>query len=332
MKYRAEYLFVSLLVMLISCGMAPKDKAISILKQGVSDKSEIIRINAAQAIVETGDRQAYDVIYKILQEGNKDAIVAALGALHSLKERTYSPVIAKLSKDSEPLVRTEAFHLITLSSDTGYYRILLEGTNDRIARVRRYAYQGLANFKDEPNLIKGLRDNDPLVRISAAKSLGLLGNDKAKDLIKKEMDPKNPNPEVWAQSVLALAELKDTLSIPYVKELLTDTPWDLRVAAAEALIMLKDNSGIEILKTGIQSPDPFVRVKVVEVMARYPVSDFYELLKQASKDEYINVSISAISALTKYQKKENQKLFEGLLSAPNPLVRIKAASAYLRSL
>ena len=96
--------------------------------------------------------------------------------------------------------------------------------------------------------------------------------------------------------------------------------------------MFKDNAGIEVLKTGLQSPDPFVRAKSVEVVARFPFLDFYELLKQASKDEYINVSISAINALTKYQKKENLKLFENLFSAPNPLVRISAASAYLRSL
>ncbi|MGB9720655.1 MAG: HEAT repeat domain-containing protein [bacterium] len=332
MKQRARYLFVCLFFIWISCGMPPKDKALSILKESANDKSDIIRINAARALVETGERQGYDIIYKVLQDGNKDAVVAALGALYSLKERTYSPVIARLSKDSEPLVRTEAFHLISLSSDTGYHKILIEGANDRIARVRRYAYQGLANFKDETNIIKGLRDTDPLVRISAAKSLGLLGNAQAKDLIKKEMDPKNPNPEIWAQSVIALAELNDTLSISYIKELLTDTPWDLRVAAAEALLILRDTTGIEILKVGLQSPDPFVRVKVVEVMARYPISDFYESLKQASKDEYINVSISAINALTKYQEKENQKLFEGLLSAPNPLVRINVASAYLRSL
>jgi HEAT repeat protein len=309
----------------------PKERALSILKQGINDKSEIIRINAARGLVETGDRQGYEILYKVLQDGNKDAIVAALGALYLIRDRTYSPVLAKLSRDTEPLVRTEAFHLISLSSDTGYYKILLEGTNDRIARVRRYAYQGLMNFKDSTTLMKGLRDFDPLVRISAAKSLGLLGNDQAKDFIKKEMDPKNPNPEVWAQAVLALAELNDTSSIPYIKDLLTDTPWDLRTAAAEALLILKDFSGVEILKTGLQSPDPFVRVKVVEVMAGYPVSDFYELLKQASKDEYINVSIGAMNALIKYRKKENQKVFEDLLSAPNPLVRIAAASAYLRS-
>jgi len=334
MRHFPRYIIalIVFMIVIISCGVAPRDKALSILKEGIKDKSDIIRINAAKALIETGDKEGYEVLYKILQDGDNDAIVAALGALYTLKEQTYSPVLAKLSKNSEPLVRTEAVHLITLSSDTGYKSILTEGINDRIARVRRYSYQGLANLNDARPIMNGLKDDDPLVRISAAKSLGMLGNDQAKNFIKKEMDPKNPNPEVWAQAVLSLAELGDTSAIPYIKELLTETPWDLRVASAEALLMFKDNAGIEVLKTGLQSPDPFVRAKSVEVVARFPFLDFYELLKQASKDEYINVSISAINALTKYQKKENLKLFENLFSAPNPLVRISAASAYLRSL
>ncbi|MGQ9665509.1 MAG: HEAT repeat domain-containing protein [bacterium] len=331
MRYFALYL-VMLLTGMIVCGGTPRERALTILNEGIKDKSEIIQINAAKALIEIGDREGYEVLYKILQNGNSDAIVAALGALYTLQEQSYSPVIARLIGHSEPLVRTEAYHLITLSSDTGYKKILISGATDHIARIRRYAYQGLANFKEVRLLMNGLMDNDPLVRISAAKALGMLNNEHARDFIKKEMDPKNPNPEVWAQAVLALAELSDTSAIPYIKELLTDTPWDLRVSAAEALFILRDNSGVDVLRSGLQSPDPFVRIKAVEVINRYPLPDFYELLKQAAKDEYINVSLNAINALTKYQKKENLKLFEQLLSAPNPLVRIAAASAYLRSL
>ncbi len=331
MRYFAIYTIL-LLTSIIGCGVNPREKALTILNEGLKDRSEVIQINAAKALIETGNRDGYEILYKMLQNGNSDAIVASLGALYTLKEQTYSPVIAKLSSHSEPLVRTEAFHLIALSRDTNYKNILINGANDRIARVRRYAYQGLVNFKDARLIMDGLKDSDPLVRISAAKSLGMLGNAQAKDFIKMEMDPKNPNPEIWASAVLSLGELGDTSAIPYIKELLTDTPWDLRIASAEALLMLKNNSGVEILKSGIQSPDPFIRVKAVEVMGRFQLPDFYELLKQATKDEYINVSISAINALAKYQKKENLKLFEQLLSAPNPLVRIAAASAYLRNL
>lgn len=319
-------------IMMISCGQQPKEKALSILREGIKDRSEIIQVNAARALIEVGDKQGYEVLFKILKDGPKDAMVSALGALYELKERIYSPIVFNLCTHPDPLVRTEAYHLVSLSSDTAYYKVLIQGINDRIARIRRYAYQGLLNFNDIRNITPGLKDTDPLVRIAAAKSLGLLGRTEAKDFIKKEMDPKNPNVEIWSQAVLALAELNDTTAIPYIKDLLIDTPWDLRIAAAEALLMLKDTSGIETLKLGIQSSDPFTRVKAVEVMERFALPEFYELLKGACRDYYINISISAINSLVKYRNKGDLKLFEELLSAPNPLVRITAASAYLRNL
>jgi HEAT repeat protein len=55
------------------------------------------------------------------------------------------------------------------------------------------------------------------------------------------------------------------------------------------------------------------------------------LLKEAVKDEYINVSIVAIEALAKYKAKEHQTLFAEMMDAPNPLVKIAAATAYLQS-
>ncbi len=321
-----------LFLMIISCGVPPKERALTILREGIKDKSEIVQVNAAKALIEVGDKEGYEVIYKILKSESKDARVAALVALYSLKENQFSPLILKLTGDSDPLVKAEAYHLITLSNDTAYYQVLLQGINDRIARIRRYSYQGLGNFRDIKNIVGGLRDPDPLVRIIAAKTLGLLGNKEAKNFIKNEMDYKNPNIEIWSQALLALGELKDTSAIPYIKELFTDTPYELRIAAAEALLLLNDKTGVEVLISALQSPDPFVRTRAVETIEKFPLPDFYEPLKEACRDEYINVSISAINALVKYQKKENLKLFAELLSASNPLVRIAAASAYLRSL
>jgi HEAT repeat protein len=331
MHYWVRFI-LGIFLIFMSCGPSSRDRALSILKQGINDKSGVVRVNAAKALIETGDKSGYEIIYKILQGEDRDAIVAGLGALYELGETGYSPFIAKLCRDPDPLVRAEAYHLASLSSDTGYYKLLVEGTSDRISKVRRYAYNGLVHFKDEKNIIKGIKDIDPIVRISAAKSLGLLGRSEAKDLIKKEMDPRNPNLDVWVQAVLALGELNDTSSVRYIKELLNDTPWDLKIASAEALLMLKDNSGVEVLKSGLQSSDPFVRVKSVEVIKKYPLLEFHDLLKQACGDEYINVSINAINTIVKYQKKEDLKLFEQLLRAPNPLVKIASAGAYLKGL
>ncbi len=320
---------VILAVLIFSCGLPPQEKAMSILKNGLDDKSSVVRVNAAKGLAVIGDGWGYEVLYKILQGEEKEAIVSALIALRDLKEKSVAPIILKLCSSNDPLIRTEAYHLLATIPDTAGYKILVQGTTDKIARVRRYAYQGLERFKDSKRITQGLKDTDPIVRIYAARSLGLLGDREAKEFIKKEMDPKNPNPDVWAQAAIALAELNDTLSIPYIKELLTDTPWDLRIGAAHALLIFRNPEGIRVLKEGLKSADPFVRVKSVEVIKEFPLLEFYEVLKDACKDEYINVSVNAIEALRFYGKKENLSLFEKLFSAPNPLVRIAAATAYL---
>lgn len=329
-KKKFDLIAIFLYLLVISCGMPPRDKAKEILRKGLEDKSAVVGVNAAKGLAEIGDEKGYEFLYKTLNSDNKEAIVAALSALLELKEKRISPIVIKLSSSEDPLIRAESYRLIATFSDTVCYSILIYGTKDRVARIRRYAYQGLTNFKDLKTITKGLKDPDPIVRINASRSLGLLGDKIAKDFIRKEMDPKNPNLDVWSQAVIALGEICDTSATSYIKELLFDTPWDLRISAAQALLSLNNPDGIEILKNGIQSPDPFVRVKSIEVMRKFPIQEFYELIKKACADEYINVSINAIEALKLYHKKEDLKLFEKLMSAQNPLVKIAAATAYLK--
>ena len=95
----------------------------------------------------------------------------------------------------------------------------------------------MQNFKDQSLLIRGTKDIDPFVKITAAQALGMLGVENAANFIKQEMQEKNI--EIWKNGVIALAHLQDTASIAFIKEQLNDTPWELRLAAAEALLILK---------------------------------------------------------------------------------------------
>jgi HEAT repeat protein len=319
-----------LFLLFVSCGSPPKDRARSILSEGIKDESGIIRVNAAKGLAEIGDQRGYEVLYAILKDKDSDAVVAALGALLELGEEECSPVIVQLCRDKDPLIRAEAYRLIGQIQDTACRQLLIDGTRDRISKVRRISYAGLAAYMNEEIIYRGLKDVDPLVRIASAKALAMMGEKQAVNIIKRELDPRNPNVEIWAQACLALAEVADTASRGFIASLLVDTPWDLKVAAAEALIIMRDGSGLDVLEKGLKSPDPFVRVKCVEVLKKYPQSNFYAVLAKAAEDDYINVSVGAIEALKKLGKKESLKLFEKLMSAPNPLVKLAAATAYLK--
>jgi len=321
-------LTLNFLILFLCCGTAPHEKALKILNAGIKDSSVVIQVNAAKGLQEIGDSRGIELLYKILRGDDTDGIVAALGALYELREERLSPLVVNLIKNSDPLVRTEAYRVIAELSQPEVKKILIDGTKDRIVRIRRIAYRGLAQFKDKTVLQPGLRDPDPIVRIESARSLGLCGEKGMENFIRNELKLKNP--EVWAQGVLALAELRDTSALDFIKKLLVETPWDLKITACEALLILNDRSGIDILKQGLESEDPFVRIKTVGVLKRFLISELFEPLKEATKDEYINVSITAIEALARYRQKECKNLFAKLMDAPNPLVKIAAATAYLR--
>lgn len=319
-----------IILVFLACGMPPKEKAQSILRDGIKDKSVIIRLNAARGLKETGDAEGIKVIYEILKGGDKDGVEAALDVLYEIGEKGVSPSILALCRSESPLIRAEAFRLISRSTDQTGREMLIKGIDDKIGKVRKYAYLGLENFGEKDLIRRGLRDSDQSVRLNCAMALGRLGEKGMENLIRLDLN-KNMSAEFLVEGCNALAGLGDTTLIPFFKELLVDMPWDIRIAAADALLKFKKRDGVPVIKDGLKAQDPFVRVKCVEIIQRYNLPEFYDLLKPALDDMYINVSIAALRAMTSYKKKESAAFFEKMLSAPNPLVRITAASAYLQS-
>jgi HEAT repeat protein len=319
---------LGVVVLLLSCGLLPKQQAQKILQDGINDESVIIRVNAAKGLKKIGDVQGTKMLYEILRGEDKNGVVAALAALHDLGETSYSPVIIKLAENSDPLVRAEAYRLISIMEDPKCKDILIKGTQDRVAKIRRFSYLGLEKFKEKQLIRSGLHDIDVLVKIAAAKVLGRLGEKDMENFVRRQME--TVNLEIWKHGIIALAEMGDTSAIDFIKESLSDAPWELRLAAAEALLIMNNKEGVEVIKQGLETGGPFVRVKVVQILSMHRISEAQELLEKATQDEYINVSIVAIETLAKYRQKASRKLFQELMNAPNPLVKIAAAAAYLQ--
>jgi HEAT repeat protein len=325
MKKRVWLLFI----LFIACGLPPHQKAMNVLEEAVNDESVIIKVNAAKALRLIGDAQGTKILYEVLKGEDKNGIAAALSALYDLKEDRFSPVIIKLAGHRDPLIRTEAYKLISLINDERCHGILVKGAKDKISKIRRFSYFGLEKFEEKKEIMNGLRDADPLVRIVAARALGNIGIEDMENFIRKELEALSI--DIWKQGIIALAEMNDTSAIPFIKESLTDAPWELRLIAAEALLILNNKEGVEVLKEGLNSDNPFTRVLAVRILKNHPISEAPDLLKEAIKDDYVNVSVVAIEALAAYKTKANQKAFIELMDAPNPLVKIAAAAAYLQS-
>ena len=317
-----------IVVLFLSCGLPPKQQAQKILQDGVNDESVIIRVNAAKGLKKIGDVQGTKVLYEILRGEDKNGVVAVLAALYDLKESRYAPVILELSRKQDPLTRAEAYRLISIMEDVKCKDILIKGTQDKIAKIRRFSYLGLEKFNAKQVIRDGLHDVDVLVKIAAAKALGRLGEKDMENFVRRQME--TVNLEIWKHGIIALAEMSDTSAIDFIKESLDDAPWELRLAAAEALLIFNSKEGVGVIRAGLETGGPFVRVKVVQILSKYRISEGQELLEKATQDEYINVSVVAIEALAKYCQKTSRGLFIELMNAPNPLVKIAAAAAFLQ--
>lgn len=316
--------------LVLSCGVSPREKAMKILQNGLEDESIIVRVYAAQGFQHMGDERGAIMLYEMLEREDTDDIVAALGALYDVKDTTLDPAVVRLVEHDDPLIRTEVHRLIGISNRDKAQEILLKGREDKIAKIRRISYLGLEKFQKKADIAKGLQDVDPIVRIAAAKVLARLGEEGMSRLIKNEF--KSGRLDIWDYGIIALAETGDTSAVTLAKGLLRDAPLEWRIAAAEALLVLNNEDGIDVLKQGLRSDDPFVRIKVVEILKKYDVPDLFTFLEEATQDQYINVAIGAIEALAKHHGKKSLMLFAELMNVVNPRIQIAAATAYLVNL
>ncbi len=325
---RMRKLLVVIFLCLLVC-VSPESKARRILDLGLMDASPIIRINAAKALMNLGDTRGRELLIKTIGQDDQELQVNALNALYEAGYAELTPEVVKSCTSPEQTVREAAYQIVAASIDTGARSILVKGLNDKHAQVREVAYAGLAKFGVLDTMLQGLRDPEPQVRIAVARVLGKLGKEGMADFIGEEL--KKFRPDLWGRGIIALAELRDTARAGLFKRLLQEGTAELRVDAAEALLILRDESGVQTLVRSLKSEDPFVRIRSAEVLTRHDVPAAYEQLKNATSDEYVNVAVQAVEALARHDGVNQKEHFVRLMDASNPLLRISAAAACLRS-
>jgi HEAT repeat protein len=87
---------------------------------------------------------------------------------------------------------------------------------------------------------------------------------------------------------------------------------------------------VSALEKAVQSRDPFVRIRAVEVLVRHDVPEMRAFLDAATRDEYVNVAVKALEALSEHDAKNYRKRFAQMMDSQNSLLRVAAAAAYLR--
>jgi HEAT repeat protein len=328
---RMRNFFLAMLAVFSACGLSPEARAMRILEQGLQDSLALVRTHAALGLVHAMDKRGVDLLSEMLRDGDPEIQKLALEASvePSRGKTQIDPVLVDLSMSTDASVREAAFRVIAVIEHESMRALLSVGLSDGSAKVREVAARGLGKFKEVEILENALHDPEIRVRLAAAQALGELGMNRMAGVIKEEL--KKSTPDVLGTGFIALAELGDTSSVRLFKALLAEGAGDLRIDAAEALLIVNDDTGVEALRRALLSRDPFVRIHAAEVLGRHNVPAAYADLEAATQDELVNVAVLAVNALAKHDAAAYGERFLELMDAQNPLLRIAAASAYLRS-
>jgi HEAT repeat protein len=316
------------LLFAVACGVSPEHKAVDILHQSLDSASPDIRILAAKALAQTGDTTGVQVLTETVQADDVDACAAALTALQDVPDSTCIPLYAQRTEHENPLVRMAAYGLIAKLDNGECEAILVTGTKDDVAKIRRMCYRGLEKFKDTQTIMHGLRDVDPVMRITAAQVLGVLGEEGMADFIKNELSAGSP--DIMQYGLIALATIGDESALPMLQASARSATWDVRLAALEGLFIMGKPDDMNVLKQAFESDDPFVRARAAHLMKEFMQPERVSLLERAARDEYVNVSCAALEALGCYKMQKHKRLFAELMDAGNATVRVAAASAYMQ--
>ena len=182
------------------------------------------------------------------------------------------------------------------------------------AKQREEALRVLSGWSD-PEVrnffLRALKDEDPLVRGSAAAALGLLGATDPQTLqaLREALKDEDPRVRSMAAEALGLLGATDPQTLQALREALKDEDPRVRSRAAVALGLLgaPDPQTLQALREALKDEDPLVRSRAAVALGQLGATDPQTLqaLRKALKDEDPRVRSRAAVAL-------------GRLGAPDP--------------
>jgi len=239
--------------------------------------------------------------------------------LGELGDEKVVQVLSKTVNDEDGSVKDASYFALALLSQRGKIKPLheikeffYEGLKDLNPKVRLQAvkFLGELRYKDavQPLTLR-LKDTNKEVVAESIKSLGKIGDASViQDLIQFKVHPDETLRLTLAET-LGMLENKEILTT--VKNVLNDMLQDIngmvRVASARSLLKLKDRTGVEILKKGLQSTDTDVIIYCIETFGRYGSLEDVGLIEKFIEQQDVNIkTIAYVNILKIYNRKENR--------------------------
>ncbi len=171
-----------------------------------------------------------------------------------------------------------------------------------------------------------LNDKDPVVRRTAAESLGKIGSSSQIERVVQTLS--DPDPRVREAGVVALGRLEvEADGVPAIAQALSDTAGPVRAAAARSLGEVGDVSGVaNRLIRLLKDPDSRKRRAAVQALVQVEVAGAFSQLSLAVRDDDAIVRQGAVAALGEWWGEKSIPLLrERLAEDAVPGVRVEAA-------
>jgi HEAT repeat protein len=237
-------------------------KAFGVLEGGTSSRDPLIRGAAARAIGTFGNK-AVSILKKMVDDKSADVRADVAVGIGYLPEGKLADELKKLLGDSAPQVRASAATAMARRGEAFAWDEIKKLTKSKNDEERAAAMAALARLvsrddaqgvREVVSMLSGaVTDNAEVVRKTAVRELGTFSIDKAVTAIALQLGSDEPDMRVAA--VEALGETGNKSATELVANMLNDPNRNVREAAIASLADLKDGSAKSALQARAKKED-----------------------------------------------------------------------------
>ena len=300
---------------------------------GAEDSDPIVRETVINLSLQHKDSRFLSLLIRLLDDSNSKVAAEAVDAICAYEDEASVRWLLRTFKSPAAEVRVKlanCFAYLYQEEEAVIHRkylalpYLIRQLSDDQPQVRIAAARALANaerYRAVQPLIDALDDPDLSVRAEAVRALGLIREGKAIPPILALLQSPGQTPEVYAQSLIALKRLESAGFTDIQQAFVTGTGQFegqrvlQRLSAVRFIIENKDD-GIVLNQSEL--------IALVESLAK-------QSLPEVLSDEGGETAIALIDILHKSQNTETITILKALKNHTNPQVRIKAFAYLLES-
>ena len=313
------------------------DEVVPYFEDGLSDGSGPVRVLAVEGLGRSEAGRKSTKLRAAIEDqaGVKARVVKTLG-------RTGDPGVLSLvesaSKDELTTVRIAAYGALIRLGKKEAWTQLQQAAESLNPEDRADAIRTIAELKDQrgaPIMTESLTFKQPSVRGAAARGLGHLGRNEAREQIEQLL--KDPVPAVRESAAGGLAELGGPESVPALSQALSDGNFTVRASAIAALLQLgRPYSTVAATAQSLaQQNDTAIRASAAYALGKATKANapgVIALLTSLTADPIPGPKIVALRSLGHVGDCELVPLMKEALHDTNDAVRATAAGALLHIL